>query len=111
MDRYQDRADELMRHRYQVVNVWKPLIGPLRDWPLALCHPRSVMPEKDLQLMDRVYAANIEESIQIHYSSDQEWLYLEEQTPEEVLVFRGGDSDLGMRGGKYIDALGIYLLY
>lgn len=100
MDRYEDRATELMKHRYQVVNVWKPLIGPLRDWPLTLCHPQSVKPDDDLQLMDRVYAGNIEESIQIHYSPAQEWRFLKDQTPEEVLIFRGSDSELGMRGGR-----------
>lgn len=89
-----------MKYRYQVVNIWKPLVGPLRDWPLTLCNPKSIKPEDDLQLMDRVYAVNIEESIQIHYSLEQEWRYLKDQTPEEALIFRGGDSELGMRGGR-----------
>lgn len=99
-DRYLGRVDELMKHHYQVVNVWKPLNGPIRDWPLTLCHPHTVKADKDLQLMDRVFALNVEESIQIQYSPDQEWRFLKDQTPDEVLIFRGGDSELGMLGGK-----------
>ncbi|PVH80612.1 hypothetical protein DL98DRAFT_588208 [Cadophora sp. DSE1049] len=29
---------------YQYINVWKPLRGPVRDWPLALCDPKTVTP-------------------------------------------------------------------
>ena len=81
-------------------SVWKPLQGPLRDWPLVLCKPSSLDPENDLELMDRVYPTNIEESIQIYHSEAQEWYFLSDQKANELLIFRGGDSTLGVQGGE-----------
>lgn len=51
--------------------------------------------------MDRVYPKNIEESIQVHYSEAQEWCYIDGQMDTEVLVFRGGDSEIGLHAGEY----------
>lgn len=65
-----------------------------------LCKPLSLDPNYDLLLMDRVYPLNVEESIQVHYNPNQHWCYLSDQTPSEVLVFRGGDSDIGIPAGE-----------
>jgi hypothetical protein len=35
-------ADELLRHRFETVNVWLPIRGPLRDAPLAVCDATSI---------------------------------------------------------------------
>jgi len=32
-----DDAGELLNHRFEIVNVWRPIRGPLRDAPLADC--------------------------------------------------------------------------
>jgi hypothetical protein len=31
-----EEAEELLRHRFEIVNVWRPIRGPLRDAPLAV---------------------------------------------------------------------------
>jgi len=36
-----DEAEELLRHRFEIVNVWRPIRGPLRDAPLAICDATS----------------------------------------------------------------------
>ncbi|KAL8838631.1 MAG: hypothetical protein Q9170_002077 [Blastenia crenularia] len=107
-DRYGDeRAAKLMQLRYKMVNIWKPLFGPLQDWPLALCHPASLDIEEDLELTDNVYPLNVDESVQIHYNENQDWCYLSKQSIDEVLIFRGGDSALGLRGGTFLDPLSV----
>jgi hypothetical protein len=35
-----EEADE--HHRFEIVNVWRPIRGPLRDAPLAVCDATSV---------------------------------------------------------------------
>ena len=35
-------AEALLRGRVQVVNVWRPIRGPVLDRPLALCDWRSL---------------------------------------------------------------------
>src|SRR5207237_10727441 len=37
-----DEADELLKGRVQVINVWRPIRGPLRDAPLAMCDGQTV---------------------------------------------------------------------
>ncbi|HKU94328.1 MAG TPA: CmcJ/NvfI family oxidoreductase, partial [Vineibacter sp.] len=34
-------AQELLKHRFGIVNVWRPVRGPVQDSPLALCDARS----------------------------------------------------------------------
>ena len=35
-------ANQLLRHRFDFVNVWRPIRGPLRDAPLAVCDATTV---------------------------------------------------------------------
>ncbi|KAL8811536.1 MAG: hypothetical protein Q9200_001728 [Gallowayella weberi] len=84
--------------RYQVVNVWKPLRGPLRDWPLALCDAASVQTDQ-LVAADAVFKSKVTENLQVHYDAGHRWYYLEDQKPSELLVFRQADSHPAGRVG------------
>ncbi|KAI4250069.1 MAG: hypothetical protein L6R40_000241 [Gallowayella cf. fulva] len=86
-----DRATLSPNLRYQVVNVWKPLRGPLRDWPLALCDAESVHADH-LAAADGVFETKITENLQVHYDAAHRWYYLEDQEASELLVFRQADS-------------------
>ncbi len=35
-------AEELQKGRVQIINLWRPIRGPLRDSPLAVCDARTV---------------------------------------------------------------------
>ncbi|CAO1597474.1 hypothetical protein XANCAGTX0491_001282 [Xanthoria calcicola] len=85
-------ADDLVKQRFQCVNIWKPLRGPVRDWPLALCDARTIDPARDLVTGDVVYQDHAEENYQVCYNPRQRWLYLSDQMPHEMLVFRTADS-------------------
>jgi len=37
-----DEADELLKGRVQVINLWRPIRGPVRDTPLAMCDGTTV---------------------------------------------------------------------
>ena len=39
-----DEADELLKGRVQVINLWRPIKGPLQDLPLAVAMPRPSAP-------------------------------------------------------------------
>jgi hypothetical protein len=41
-----DQAEKLLRGRFQIINLWRPIRGPLRDAPLAVCDARTVKPEQ-----------------------------------------------------------------
>ncbi|KAK4171111.1 hypothetical protein QBC36DRAFT_225362 [Triangularia setosa] len=60
-----ERVDNV---RCQFVNAWKPLRGPTRDWPLALCDNRSVDPEMDLKICDLVAPDGTSETASVHHA-------------------------------------------
>ena len=37
-----DEAEELLKHRFAIINVWRPISGPLLRSPLALCDAQSL---------------------------------------------------------------------
>ncbi|KKK14831.1 hypothetical protein AOCH_003531 [Aspergillus ochraceoroseus] len=84
-------ADLIKTRRYQALNVWKPLRGPVKNWPLALCDAQTV-DESDMIAFDEVYADDVLESYQVHYNPNQRWYYLSGQSTDEVLVFKSADS-------------------
>ena len=47
-------ADALLGRRYEFIDVWRPIRGPLRDAPSAMCDARSVSPG-DLVASDLIY--------------------------------------------------------
>lgn len=91
--------DPLNPQLFILCSVWKPLRGPLRDWPLAVCDARSVS-EDELVVADQVYPKHVTENVQVHHGPSQRWYYLSNQQPEELLLFRQTDSKPEqLRGG------------
>lgn len=91
-------ADFLATKKYQSVNIWKPLRGPVRDWPLALCDPQSVS-ANDLQPRDTVKRDSFIETYQVHHTKNQRWYFISEQMSDEAWVFLQADSSrTGMHG-------------
>ena len=84
-------AEELLKHRFGIVNVWRPVRGPVQDSPLALCDARSFTDE-DLIASDLVYAHVRGETSRVEYNPRHRWYYFSDQQPDEVLFIRVHDS-------------------
>jgi len=88
-----DKAGSLLQREHIYINVWRPLRGPVLDWPLALCDSSSINPDEDLVASDVVLGKGVAlENYLVHYSPRQSWWYLSKQLPSELLVFRQYDS-------------------
>lgn len=87
-----DKADKIMKCRVQCVNFWKPLTGPVNDWPLAMCVGNSIDQKKDFEPCDLVYPDYVIENRQVYHSDRQRWLYLSNQMPHECWVFLQSDT-------------------
>ncbi|KAH8820809.1 methyltransferase [Xylogone sp. PMI_703] len=92
-DTYPDQAERLLEGRWQCVNVWHPLQGPLVDWPLAMCDAETVDFEHDTMSGDVVDRDAVFENTQVHYNPAQKWYYLPNQLPSELLIFKNADSE------------------
>jgi hypothetical protein len=84
-------APELLKHRFGVVNVWRPIRGPVLDSPLALCDARSFT-DDDLIASDLVYNHVRGETSSVAYRPDHRWYYFSEMQPDEVVLIRVHDS-------------------
>jgi hypothetical protein len=85
-------AEELLKHRFGVVNVWRPIRGPVLDSPLALCDARSFT-DADLIASDLVYPHVRGETSRVEFKPEHKWYYFSEQQRDEVLLIRVHDSE------------------
>jgi hypothetical protein len=86
-----DEADELLRGRIQVINLWRPIRGPLLDSPLAVCDARTVGFD-DLVPSDLVYPNRVGETYQVIYNPAHQWFYVPEMRADEALLLKCFDS-------------------
>ena len=86
-----DEAEELLKGRVQVINLWRPIRGPLKDAPLAVCDARSVAPS-DLVPSDLVYRERTGETYAVTYNPAHRWYYVPEMQPDEALLLKCFDS-------------------
>jgi hypothetical protein len=86
-----DDAEELLRGRVQVINLWRPIRGPLHDAPLALCDAASVSPG-DLVPADLIYANRVGETYAVTYNPAHRWFYVPAMQRNEALLIKCFDS-------------------
>jgi len=83
---------DLLKKRYQLITVWKPLQGPVRKWPLMLVDNSTVDPKRDLQSRDIVYEGNLVDSCVVYQSDAHKFKYLSAQKASEAWVILQYDS-------------------
>jgi hypothetical protein len=92
------RAD-LADRRVAFVNLWRPIVGPVLDNPLAVCEAGSVAPgdlvatdihhfgEDDLKMprhSGQIYS--------VRHNPAHRWFYVSAMRPDEFLLLKGYDS-------------------
>ncbi len=86
-----DEAEELLKGRVQIINLWRPIRGPLLDSPLAVCDARTVKPD-ELVASDLVYPHRVGETYSVKYNPDHRWFYVPSMTADEILLLKCFDS-------------------
>ena len=86
-----DEAERLLRGRVQIINLWRPLRGPLLDMPLAVCDALSVRPTQ-LVASDLVYKDRVGETYSVIYDAGHRWYYAPRMEADEVLLLKCYDS-------------------
>lgn len=84
-------AVELLRNRFAIINVWRPLRGPVLDSPLGVCDARSIAPG-DLVPNARLYPDRRGEIQAVKFNPAHRWYYFSEMQPEEALLLKCFDS-------------------
>ncbi|KAF2259242.1 putative CmcJ-like methyltransferase [Lojkania enalia] len=91
-DSFPNQEKYFEANAFDMINVWRPLVGPNDDWPLAICDFTSIDLEKDVAISDRLHADRVGENLLLHPNKGHRWYYIPGQQPENLLVFRNVDS-------------------
>jgi hypothetical protein len=86
-----EEAEELLKGRVQVINLWRPIRGPLRDSPLAMVDGTTVAPD-DLVASDLIYLNRRGETYSVKYNPNHRWFYFPEMSQDEALMLKCYDS-------------------
>jgi len=84
-------AEALLKKRFAIVNVWRPVAGPVETAPLALADARSVAP-LDLAPLDLVYPDRVGEIYNATFSPTHDWYYFPRMERDEAVLIKGYDS-------------------
>jgi len=84
-------AEELLKRRFAVINVWRPIRGPLLDAPIAVCDARTIE-LKDFVASDLIYPDRNGEVYTVSHNSNHRWYYFPQMQVDEALLLKCYDS-------------------
>ena len=87
-----DEADKLLKRRFAIIQVWRPIRHPVETDPLAICDARSVSFD-DFVISERRYPNRIGQTYVVTYNPKHKWYWLPRMRRDEALVFKVYDSD------------------
>ncbi|KAH8764190.1 putative 7 alpha-cephem-methoxylase [Diaporthe sp. PMI_573] len=88
---FPDRAEQLLAGRVRIINIWRPLRGPVECNPLGLLDGSTVAEER-LAEVDVVRESYVGEAYYPLQDDRYRWYFIHGQTKEEVLIMKMYDS-------------------
>jgi len=87
-----EEAEQLLRGRYRIINVWRPLNGTVVANPLAVADSATVRDE-DLIGVEHRYPDRTGETAAVKFNENQKWYYWSGMENEDRLLLKCFDSD------------------
>jgi hypothetical protein len=85
-------AEKLLQGRYRIINIWRPLNGPVQSNPLGFASS-STLKDEDLIPIEHRYPERTGETAGIRFNEGQKWHYLSGMKNDERLFLECFDSD------------------
>ena len=85
-------AEELLKRRFAIIQVWRAINQPIQSNPLAVADARSVAFE-DYLLAERRYPNRVGQTYRLKHSPAHRWIYFPKMRRDEALVFKVYDSE------------------
>ena len=86
-----DEADELLKGRFAIIQVWRPIRYPVETHPLAIADARSVSFD-DFVVSERRSPGRVGQTYVVTYNPKHKWFWFPRQARNEALVFKVYDS-------------------
>ncbi|KAK0651210.1 hypothetical protein B0T16DRAFT_426151 [Cercophora newfieldiana] len=94
-----DEADALLRGRYRIVNVWRPLNkNPVESFPLAFASSATLQDEDVVPVEHRYNSGYTGQTAAIKYNAGQKWYYWSGMTENERILLECFDSEAAKEG-------------
>lgn len=94
-----DEADQLLAGRFRIINIWRPLNGPVQANPLGFASS-STLKDEDLIPIEHRYPDRTGETAGIRFNEGQKWHYLSGMRNDERLFLECFDSESLKPGTK-----------
>ncbi len=91
--------DEVMQHRFALMNVWRRWDGG-NDWPLGACSYPSLDYQRDMVPTDLVYKHRTGETYMVRPSDSHRFFWWSDMTKDEAVVLKIYDSDPNVARGS-----------
>ena len=90
---------DLGQHRLALINVWRPIVGPVQDIPLAVCDARSILAEDFIETDihhfgedDLEHPRHTGMIYSVRHNPRHRWYYVSDMEVDEVLLLKNWDS-------------------
>ncbi|EIW79806.1 hypothetical protein CONPUDRAFT_166506 [Coniophora puteana RWD-64-598 SS2] len=98
-DHMGDDAEHLLKGRFRIINVWRPIENTVAHTPLAVADFTSFDVSKDLLPVRFILPhGKIGSIYYVRHNAAHRWYYLADQTVDEVVIFKCFDSADGTEG-------------
>jgi hypothetical protein len=91
-----DEAEELLKRRFAIIQVWRPIRYPVETYPLAMADAQTLSPS-DMIISERRAPGRIGQTYAIKYNPAHKWYWFPRMRREEAYVFKVFDS---MKDGR-----------
>ena len=91
-----DEAEELLKGRFAIIQVWRPIRYPVETNPLTLADAQTLSPA-DMIVSERRAPGRIGQTYAIKYNPAHKWFWFPRMRREEAYVFKVFDS---MKDGR-----------
>jgi hypothetical protein len=87
-----NEAEELLKRRFAIIQVWRPIRFPVETYPLAMADARTLSPD-DMIISERRTPDRIGQTYAIKYNPAHKWYWFPRMRREEAYVFKVFDSE------------------
>ena len=80
-------ADALLKGRFAIIQVWRPIRHTVETHPLAIADARTILP-KNFIISERRYPDRVGQTYAITHNPAHKWFWFPRQRREEAIVFK-----------------------
>ena len=90
-DFFPHEADQLLQHRFAIINVWRPISGPVLESPFAICDAQTIS-AADFVTSDLIYPHRRGETLAVRFNPRHQWYYFPRMEADEAVLLKCYDS-------------------